>query len=485
MSYTSPIFHLRGDSLNAYVSQSGKTPAQFLSDSGTSAVATQASADTGAFGGSVIAKSSTTKVRSLAFPGFNNVSMAGFSVLMRLVPRFTGAPAFATGLAYFEGLGPGAATQGLALGVTTGGNLNVVLKDKYGTNYFNGSTVSGYTSYVSGTAVDLLAVWDGTTSNLTFYVNGTSIGTITPSAGSPAVDKKLIGILNVGMSTNGVLGNYDINEFAIWSQALSGADITALSARSAFIASTAFDGQNYTDPGIDNVRNGVAYTIAGVVMSGDLVVPSTADVRTGVTFGSNSGITGVYDGSDRWSDPGFANVKHNVSYKANSITNNETGTYIGNDEFSDPGAANVLTGVTYLANGVTQTGTLQLLFNYTTKLQLRQNPTVKQSFTMTQGDALTFQFQAIDDTDTAFDLTGASFSTSMAKTDGTLLTFGNSAHTANPDQVGHKGEFSLFMNGTDLLMVGNSRAIITKVTIGQDVIQFRGSVSVLPSSPAK
>lgn len=85
MSYTSPLFHLRGDSLNAYVSHGGKVPAQFLSDASTPVVAVTASADTGAFGGSVLAKSSTTKVRALAFPGMTNLpATPAFSLLMRM-----------------------------------------------------------------------------------------------------------------------------------------------------------------------------------------------------------------------------------------------------------------------------------------------------------------------------------------------------------------------------------------------------------------
>lgn len=395
MSYTSPIFHLRGDSLNAYVSQSGKTPQQLLTDSGTPAIVIATDNGTGVFGTSVIQKASTTKVRALIFPGFNNFSsVPAFSLLMRIVPRFSGAPGFVNPLFFAEMMSVSGGSCGISASIETTGKLFVSYQDKYNTNYMNGDTNTGYTGFVSGTAVDLLIVWDGTTSNLTYYVNGTAVGTLTPNSGSPVINNQLLTTLAVGMDRAGVVANYDINEMAIWSSALSGSDITALSSRSTWIASTQFDGQQYSDPGTNKVLQGTSYFFAGVQ----------------------------------------------------------------------------------------ETGTVQLLTNTMTQLQLKQNPSPGQALVMTQGDAFTFDFLALDDTNSNFDLTGASFSTKMLNTDGTYLTIPNNQHTANPDQVGHKGQFTMFISGTSNLKPGTTRTIITTVTVNSDVLQFRGTIQVLPST---
>lgn len=58
------------------------------------------------------------------------------------------------------------------------------------------------------------------------------------------------------------------------------------------------------------------------------VKTSDATTKTGTAYGPASGNTGSYDGSDRWTDPGEANVKSGTAYKANSTTNNKTGTLV-------------------------------------------------------------------------------------------------------------------------------------------------------------
>jgi hypothetical protein len=182
-----------------------------------------------------------------------------------------------------------------------------------------------------------------------------------------------------------------------------------------------YDGSDrWTDPGIANVRSGTAYkansisnnrtgtaaipTAANVrsgtavdATTGSLAVPAAADVRsgtavdagtgtldlpsianvkTGVTFDGASK-TGTYDGSDRWTDPGVANVRSGTAYKANSTSNNRTGTavvsaaattkhgvtaddgtgtYRGADLWTAVVADDVLEGAGYLADGVSLSG---------------------------------------------------------------------------------------------------------------------------------
>ena len=89
-----------------------------------------------------------------------------------------------------------------------------------------------------------------------------------------------------------------------------------------------------TDPGIANVKAGVAYEISGSALTG-----------------SYDPITGNY------TDPGIAHVQKNVTYKLGGST--FTGTYdpvTGN--YTNPGAASVAAGTTYQFAGATITGTL-------------------------------------------------------------------------------------------------------------------------------
>ena len=90
-------------------------------------------------------------------------------------------------------------------------------------------------------------------------------------------------------------------------------------------AAQRIQGAGYTDPGIASVKTGVGYSFAG------------------------SALTGTYDGSDRWTDPGEANVRLSTAYKANSTSNNKTGT------LDLPVEADVKLGVVY--DNTTKTGT--------------------------------------------------------------------------------------------------------------------------------
>ena len=62
---------------------------------------------------------------------------------------------------------------------------------------------------------------------------------------------------------------------------------------------------------IDQLDDGTTAT-AGQLKTGEIV----------------NGVTGTYDGSDRWTDPGDDNVEFGIAYKANSTSNNKTGTFV-------------------------------------------------------------------------------------------------------------------------------------------------------------
>lgn len=582
-----PRFHVIGTQLNAWRDQSGGSAVTLKNSSGTSNVIVSSSSDTGAFGSSMLAMASTTNIRAVQYPGKSNWSdVAAFSVLMRIIPRWTGAPS-ANEQGFFDAVYPtNSGAVGIYAGMDTNGKPYMGIYDQYATAYMNPNTDWGtaFTGFVSGTAIDLLFVWDGTTNAAKMYTNGTLAASLTPAAGSPTVNNQLISAITFGMChTGGSLSDYDLNEAAIWDYALSSADITNLTARSTFLATTSFDGTAYSDPGIANVRSGTVYTVAGSSLTGtcavpttsqvlngvsvgsatgNVVLPSTSDVLTGINFGPSSGTsgtliiptasqvlngvsfgsttgnvvlptdaqvelsvtfgpssscTGTYTGSNLWSDPGVLNVRYGTSYNANGSgligsCAVPTASQVLNDIAIDatygnvtlPTASEVLTGINfgpssgtagtttlpspnYVLTGVTfgpsssETGTLVPVQNSMVQMQLKQNPSIGQVLVMTQGDSFTFNFQAISNTGVQFNLTGASFSSTMLNTDNSYVVWGNSAHVADPNQTANTGNFTLVVSSTSNLKVGTARTIITTVTVESDIIQFQGTIDVLSS----
>lgn len=74
----------------------------------------------------------------------------------------------------------------------------------------------------------------------------------------------------------------------------------------------------FSNPGAANVTSDAAYFVNGVWTSGQYVKPSTSNVKIGTSFGNSQ--TGIYDGSDRWSDPGVENVFLGTTYEADNET---------------------------------------------------------------------------------------------------------------------------------------------------------------------
>jgi parallel beta-helix repeat protein len=138
-----------------------------------------------------------------------------------------------------------------------------------------------------------------------------------------------------------------------------------------------YDGSNrWSDPGVANVLSTVSYNANNVGKTGTYVVATAANVKVGVAFGPSSGLTGLYDGTDRWSILTPSDVRLAVAYKSNSTTNNETGTldlpattdvqlnvvydnttktgsYDGSNRWSVLNVADVRSGLAYKSNSLT------------------------------------------------------------------------------------------------------------------------------------
>ena len=133
---------------------------------------------------------------------------------------------------------------------------------------------------------------------------------------------------------------------------------TVLSLTGTYVAA-----ERYSDPGIANVRNGTAYQFNSLTnnRTGDVTIPVTNEVKIGVTYDTLLTLTGTYVAAERYSDPGVGTVEVGTQYQFNSLTNNRTGTYDGSNRWTDPGDANVRYSTAYKANSLTNNKTGRLV----------------------------------------------------------------------------------------------------------------------------
>lgn len=96
--------------------------------------------------------------------------------------------------------------------------------------------------------------------------------------------------------------------------------------------------------------------------------------------------------------------------------------------------------------------------------------------TFSQGDAITLNLTAVDGNNSPINLNGASFQTQIRGPQGALVTIGNSAHTANSDQVNFKGQFTVALTSlnTKACDVGSPKDIVTQVTLSGSPIYYHG-----------
>ena len=106
----------------------------------------------------------------------------------------------------------------------------------------------------------------------------------------------------------------------------------------------------------------------------------------------------------------------------------------------------------------------------------------------TQGDDTTLELIVTDDQGSPVDLTGASLSTQILGPNGVgPVTFPNSQHTIDPDQLTNRGKFSLALSADDTISCGEGSAkqIITESIISGASVFYRGVnlLTVYPNVP--
>lgn len=476
-AYAAVTFALRGDSLTPRYAKGGKLRANYLAavNFGTpAAVVTAASISaTGTKGSSLIDVHLTNgDERAVKYlTGANWVTGTNvFAIRISFVPNWTGNPATDKSL-FFIGNDANNFNGGVKIGLLDNGKLQVSMKtgDGVGTNIVNAST-TGTLSFTSKTKTEIMLSCDGTT--LRASQDGVEVGTWALGV----TDRYMNSVIASSM----IIGPYSvdtwIDELVIWDTA----ENHVYTPSSSYLTVDDFDGTSSTDPGAANVLSTAgAYIIAGVTKTPTYVAPSVGNVKTGVTFGAASALTGTYDGSDLWTDPGEAAVEIGTSYTAGGAP--KTGTYTGANRWTDILEAKVEYGYEYKANSLTnnKTGSLNPTVNSTT--QALVGAANARPIVLTQGDTVALSLALKNGDGTAFDLTGATFET-KAKSGEAQVTFANSKHAIVSASA---GTFTLSLNATDTASIGLGavKDLQVKVTQGSNIKFFHGYgvLTVLPA----
>lgn len=94
----------------------------------------------------------------------------------------------------------------------------------------------------------------------------------------------------------------------------------------------------------------------------------------------------------------------------------------------------------------------------------------------TQGDTAVLELTATDGDDNPIDLTDAIFTSFFRNAQGLTIPFPNSQHTADPDQITNRGQYTLSLGIADTQSIpqGPYKEIITKIDIGLTTIYYHG-----------
>lgn len=298
---------LRGTSLDAYYSAGYKMGVP----SDTSIISV--GADAGALSGSLINMTNGT-AKYINLSGVKNAGESrAFSILMRVKANYTGNPA---GLRAMWAFGLGRNGQGsfMEMWHDTASKMIGFGRNQVGQGMFS-SVDLGSWSATSGTYYDLVWTFTGDTSanGLKFYVDASNVGNATAANALTASWKSgYFNPISIGAAPDVFVNDFYLDEFVVWDSVIDPTSVTLVS------GSGSLNGASRTS--LVSVSN---------VEAGSFTAVAAGDLKTGVSA-TQAGVTvnGTYDGSDRHSDPGIANVADGVSYKSNSTTNNRTGTLV-------------------------------------------------------------------------------------------------------------------------------------------------------------
>lgn len=573
-------FQVRGNSLDAYYAAAWKGHGVMGgSDSNLPIVTT---ALPGVWDGQMIDMS---QKKALTFLAADNwcVGSNEFTLHLRVIPKWSGdATVFQSFMAIFNSN----YIQGGALFGMDGGPGYAAIQNGNGGNVFGGDMPGSTIPFLIDEARDIYLVSSATQVKLYSNAHGTDatlLGTASVSVTPTARSRFLATALSIG-SFDTRNSDWYLVEANILDTAI---DPIALGIRTGYMSVPGnIEKYAQSDPGAASVLTPAAggptnYIAAGITQVGTYspTLPAAGDLREGVvvgsvtgtlavappaavlyqtptdntvgtyvpaiasnvkinvSFGPAGGLTGTYDGSDRWTSPTAAQLLLGVQLKSNSQTNNLTGTltsispgtdkvvngtsfvinsvgfvgtfssassplapdkvkheevyvingvanvgtYRGYDLWTAIAAVNVSSGIAMLQDGVSGTGSRQVITNETALLTLNADDPAARldspvTLAFTQGDAALLKMVANKAAGSPYDLTGATLTSYMLGPDKALVTFDNSKHTIDPDQTTHKGRFSLSLLTADTASVGlgDGKEIVTKAVQGGTVSWFHG-----------
>jgi hypothetical protein len=271
-------FQLRSTSLDAWYAKAFSGHASLL---GSPAVIS--SAAPGVFGGKLIDMSGNSANAALGYMAGENwaTGVAGFTLLMRIVPNWSGVPGTTQNL-FIIGDSSGSICQGVQMDVNSSGVIDVRARNAdatacYADRLYAPSTPA-FPTFISGQAIDLWLRWNGLGGQpfeLWAAAPGQVPTQLTNSGANNAYEngdvRGLFCALSMRLGINfvfdGFQTNYGINEFALWD---SFEDPTSYGARTGFISAPNLQGYSYSDPGATNVAAGISYQFAGVTEVGTL-----------------------------------------------------------------------------------------------------------------------------------------------------------------------------------------------------------------------
>jgi hypothetical protein len=338
---------IQGTQLNAVYSKFANV-ANLVGPTPPSLVASGAA---GIFGGSYISMNSAS-LKGVMYPGYANLPTASvFSVLLRIIPRYSGTPATNQVLWSMNSIG-------------SLGPHQIELTHNSGTGFFgvrmaaNGGSAIAFSSGVafvpvSGTPVDIMVAWDGTTltGGLKFGVDGVQLAAVNmtaPFVGMASGSNRAVFSIGQGIST--IISAFDLNECVVYDTA----ENHVYSVRTGFVSVSAAEGF----PPVGSVRSGLGSYYFVTPSTGTMVANLAADVKHGVASDGGTGtyqgddvndllsagnlktgvsvvnrnvtVNGTYDGSDRWTAPSAGNLRAGIQLKNNSTSLNLTGTMVAN-----------------------------------------------------------------------------------------------------------------------------------------------------------
>jgi hypothetical protein len=473
-------FAIRGNSLNARYSSSGKTPGTYYDNGGTPPVVVNTHLS-GMIGNSYIDMYNPSNLprHILIYPGFNNLwSGQPFSILM----RFCFQSVSTANVALWSISTPTGEAQGQVrcLWNRDAATLQFDVNNNYGAGFSSGTFSFSPTV---GRFYDLVLTCTGVAGSTASngWLDGVFKNAMAGSPSMPTVYATPQNSITLSCVNGSTTGEIFMEEFVVWDYVIdptavlleSGTGSLSGNTRTSFVAVAAFDGLATVDPGASNVKIGTAYEINGV------------------------NETGTYTGSDRWSDPGVANVRSGTTYEANAVAvtgtlvvptasqvesgiafdNGTLGTFKGAGFNTDPGVGNVSAGTNYEILGAALTGTKQTVVNEITQATLSTQPNpcgAAQIIGFSQGDdQIVLNLVAQDGQGNPVDIAGATFETQILGFSRTVVVVPNGQH-AIVDATTGKFQVTLTAAETAACSNGQGKDITTKIVIAGQTIYYHG-----------